>query len=135
MFSMNQQLENLKQKSKTIAKRTLWITLIGLVVAGIGYVVWRNYNYSQGTRSGVLVKISEKGWLFKTYEGQLNLAGSGGMMTPQSMWDFSANRAAYQQMQALEGKAVSLHYNQKVNAFPWQGDTDYIVDSAVPVGQ
>lgn len=132
---MNQQLENLRQKSKTIAKRTLWVVLIGLFLAAIGYFLYRNYNYSQGTRSGVLVKISEKGWLFKTYEGQLNLAGSGGMMTPQSMWEFSATRAAYNQMQTLEGKAVSLHYNQKVDAFPWQGDTDYIVDKAEPVSQ
>ena len=132
---MNQQLENLKQRSKTIAKRTLWISLILLILATIGYFMYRNYNYSQGTRSGVLVKISEKGWLFKTYEGQLNLAGQGGMMTPESKWEFSANRAAYRQMQSLEGKPVSLHYNQKVDAFPWQGDTDYIVDSAVPIGQ
>lgn len=132
---MNQQLENLKQKSKTILKRTLWISLIGLLLAAVGYFSYRNFNYSDGTRSGVLVKISRKGWVFKTYEGQLNLAGQGGMMTPQSMWEFSATGTAFQQMQALEGKMVTLHYHEKKQAFPWQGDTNYIVDSAEAVSQ
>ncbi len=129
---MSEFLTNAKASAARITKRVLWISLILSLVAAIGYFCYRNYNYSQGTRTGVLVKVSEKGWLFKTYEGELNLAGQGGMMTPQSMWTFSAQRSVFNTLQQNEGKTVTLHYNQKVSAFPWQGDTDYIVDSVTP---
>ncbi|MEY3194954.1 MAG: hypothetical protein RIQ78_1051 [Bacteroidota bacterium] len=50
------------------------------------------------------------------------------MMTPQSTWDFSAKDAAvYSELQKYEGKNVKCYYREKVDAFPWQGDTDYIV--------
>lgn len=123
-------LENSKQTAKKVASRTLWAVFIALLLAGIGYFIYRNYNYSSGNRAGILVKISKKGWFFKTNEGQLNLAGEGGIMNQQSIWDFSASEDVYQKLQSMEGKKVSLHYLQKVDAFPWQGDTDYIVDEA-----
>jgi preprotein translocase subunit SecF len=124
----NEYIENAKQSTIRMTKKILWISLIALIIAGISYFMYRNYNYSTGTRSGSLVKISEKGWLFKTYEGELNLAGSGGMMTETSKWTFSATKSAFIELQKYEGKQVTLHYDQKVDAFPWQGDTDYIVD-------
>jgi hypothetical protein len=50
------------------------------------------------------------------------------MMTPQSTWDFSAKDASvYSELQKYEGKNVKCYYREKVDAFPWQGDTDYIV--------
>jgi hypothetical protein len=83
----------------------------------------------------VLVKISKKGFFFKTYEGQLNLAGVGGgvIYNPanpnlNNIWEFSvANSATYEELQKFEGKSVTLHYKQKINGFAWQGDTDYFV--------
>jgi hypothetical protein len=75
----------------------------------------------------MLFKISKKGAIFKTYEGQLHLGGST-ILTTQSTWDFSVkNAAVYQTMQQFEGKNVKLHYREMVGAFPWQGDTNYIV--------
>ena len=71
--------------------------------------------------------------MFKTYEGQLHLAGSQ-MLTTQSTWDFSARDAnVYSELQKYEGKNVKCHYYQKVDAFPWQGDTDYMVYKVEPV--
>lgn len=130
---MSDFLTNAKAKTTRIAKRTLWVSLVLLIIAAIAYYMYRNYNYSSGTRTGVLIKISEKGWAFKTYEGEINLAGQGGMMTERSTWAFSATKSAFNQLQNFEGKMVTLHYNQKVSAFPWQGDTDYIVDTITPV--
>ncbi len=130
---MSDFLTNAKATTARVAKRTLWISLILLVVSAIGYYMYRNYNYSEGTRTGSLIKISKKGWLFKTYEGEINLAGTGGMMTETSKWTFSATNAAYHELQKYEGKAVTLHYNEKNSAFPWQGDTNYIVDGVSPV--
>jgi hypothetical protein len=124
---MSIQLEQAKQTAKKIARRTLWITLAGLLVASLGYYVYRTWEVSDGTRVGTLFKISRKGLVFKTFEGQLHLAGSA-MMSPQSTWDFSVkDDATYQQIQLFEGKPVKCHYKELINPFPWQGDTKYLV--------
>ncbi|MBL7826000.1 MAG: hypothetical protein JNJ57_05175 [Saprospiraceae bacterium] len=124
---MTVQLDHVKQKAKQVAKRTLWIVLASFLVFSAGYYFYRTYTISEGSRSGNLFKISKKGIVFKTFEGQLHLAGSA-MLTTQSTWDFSAkNAAVYAELQKFEGKMVKCHYKQMVHAFPWQGDTDYIV--------
>lgn len=120
-------LENTKKSARSFLRKTLIISFIGLLLAGIGYFMYRNYTISEGTRSGVLYKISKKGVVFKTYEGELNLAGSD-IMSDRSIWKFSgADANVYSALQALEGKQVRCHYKEKQQAFPWQGDTNYIV--------
>ncbi|TNE61659.1 MAG: 6-phosphogluconate dehydrogenase [Bacteroidetes bacterium] len=124
---MSVQLEKAKQSARKWLRRTIWIAFAGLLVFGAGYYVYRTYTISEGSRTGTLFKISKKGVLFKTYEGQLHLAGSV-MMSQQSTWDFSAkDGTVYEALQQFEGKNVKCYYRQKVDAFPWQGDTDYIV--------
>lgn len=121
------QLEQAKQSASKWLRRSLWALLAIFLVFATGYYFYRTYTISEGSRTGTLVKVSKKGILFKTYEGQLHLAGSM-MISQQSTWDFSAkNSQVYEQLQQFEGKTVKCHYRQKVDAFPWQGDTDYIV--------
>jgi hypothetical protein len=132
---MNLQLDNAKQSAKKFAVRTLWIALISGMLILTGYVMWRNYTVSEGTRTGTLYKISKKGYIFKTYEGQLQLAGIQ-MMTPESQFLFSAkSEAVYLQLQSLEGKMVKCYYREVEDAFPWQGDTDYIVEKVEAITQ
>lgn len=126
-------IQSAKQSARKWLRRSLWIALAGLLLFSAGYYIYRTYTISEGTRSGTLFKISKKGVVFKTYEGQLHLAGSM-MISQQSTWDFSAqNAAVYEKLQKFEGKPVRCHYRQKVDAFPWQGDTDYIVYDVEPV--
>jgi hypothetical protein len=126
-------LEQAKQGTKKWLRRGLWIALAGLLLFSAGYYFYRTYTISEGTRTGTLVKISKKGVMFKTFEGQLHLAGSM-MMSQQSTWEFSAKNAeVYAKLQQFEGKTVRCHYRQKVDAFMWQGDTDYIVYEAEAV--
>ena len=130
---MSVQLEQVKQKARRAFRITMWSLLVAGILTAIGYYIYRDYTISEGTRTGILYKISKKGVMFKTYEGQLLLAGSI-MMTQQSTWDFSAkNSSVYETLLKYEGKAVKCYYKQKVDAFPWQGDTDYIVDRVEPV--
>lgn len=127
------QLDQAKVSARKWFRRGLWMLLAGFLVFSAGYYVYRNWTVSEGSRSGTLFKISKKGVFFKTYEGQLHLAGSV-MMSPQSTWDFSAvNEQVYQQLQSYEGKMVKCHYKQKVDPFVWQGDTDYLVYKVEPV--
>lgn len=127
---MSVDTENFKTKARSIFRKFLFLLIAGFILFSAGYYFYRTYTLSEGTRSGLLYKISKKGKIFKTYEGQLQLAGST-IVTKASTWDFSVKDAAtYSQLQNLEGRNVRVHYKELVNAFPWQGDTDYLVYKA-----
>ncbi|MBK8557678.1 MAG: 6-phosphogluconate dehydrogenase [Lewinellaceae bacterium] len=124
---MSIQFDQAKQKAGKFLRRSLWVLFAAFLVFSAGYYFWRTYPKSEGTRTGILFKISKKGYVFKTYEGQLQLGGTS-LMTQQSVWEFSAqNQAVYEKLQTMEGKPVKCKYKELVNAFPWQGDTNYIV--------
>ncbi|MEL7022028.1 MAG: hypothetical protein AAGK47_10485, partial [Bacteroidota bacterium] len=84
-----------------------------------------------GTRAGDLIKISKKGYLFKTYEGQLKLGGIDLENEDEGLsdtWSFSVtNDAIYRKLEELQGQKVVLRYRQINKAMPWQGDTDYYI--------
>jgi hypothetical protein len=116
---------------KMARKIGIW-TIVIVVGGGLIYYGISAITYSEGARSGVLIKISKKGYLFKTYEGELALSGVGGyIVQPGSqgnVWNFSVkNKETYQKMQEFEGRSVSLKYKQKLRTFFWQGETEYLV--------
>jgi hypothetical protein len=120
-------MEVTKQKVGSFFKKLLWILVLSLVLFSVGYYFYRTYTISEGTRTGILYKISKKGKIFKTYEGLLQLAGVT-IMNKESSFEFSVDGDdVYTAMQNLEGKNIRVHYRQLVDAFPWQGDTDYLV--------
>lgn len=115
---------------KNIKKFFLWLVLIA-VIGTAGYIGACNITYSKGTRSGLLNKVSYKGVVWKTYEGELNM----GSITTRNengiignTWAFSIWRDdIYDQLQDYQGQPVKLYYRQKFKAMPWQGKTDYFV--------
>ncbi len=113
------------------AKRVFLLLLVlGLVGGGVYFWVC-NWTYSKGTRAGTLIKISHKGVVFKTYEGQLNLGGfreNASEGISGNIWEFSVwDDEVYQKLQNYEGRQVKLYYREKYKAFPWQGDTNYFI--------
>ncbi len=119
--------EQTKQKASSFLKKLLWISLLSLIVFSGAYYFYRTMSVSEGTRMGILYKISKKGKLFKTYEGQIQLAGST-IVSKASTWDFSVlDEATYNEIQKYEGKNVRLHYKELESAFFWQGDTNFLV--------
>jgi hypothetical protein len=89
----------------------LWLVLI--VIAGLA--AWTMFTlswaYSEGDRAGVLQKFSKKGWLCKTYEGELALYIVGGV-APQ-IWQFSTrDEALAKELGAAVGKNIQLHYTE-----------------------
>jgi hypothetical protein len=116
------------------------LPLIGiLVVFGIIFFTARySYTYSEGNRAGRLIKFSRQGFMFKTYEGEMNLGGvtnaANNSMMMNYMWDFSVtDQSVADSLLRLEGKDISVHYKQKMGKLPWRGDTKYIVDKIVEV--
>ncbi|MFN3394531.1 MAG: 6-phosphogluconate dehydrogenase [Candidatus Thermochlorobacter sp.] len=89
--------------------------------------------YSKGERGGVVVKITEKGYIFKTFEGQLNTLIPGAVgSTQQNMFYFSVERDRQDVIKALKeaaltGERVGLEYEEKYVQFFWRGDTKYFV--------
>lgn len=123
-----------KEGAKSVGQKIKWFFLYvvgGLVVAGLLFVWVAGWTYSEGTRAGELIKVSKKGVVFKTHEGQLNLGGfeSGNDGVVGNIWDFSTTKdEVYDRLQQLEGKKVKLYYRQRYKPMPWQGKTDYFVE-------
>lgn len=107
------------------------LVLIGLFVA---YVFLCGMTYSTGARTGIVIKISQKGYLFKTYEGELNLGGiseGDGTIMPTRIWQFSVQKndtATYNTLTNTQGKHVRLHYREVYKNFFWQSETPYLVE-------
>ncbi len=84
--------------------------------------------YSEGERAGVLQKFSKRGWICKTYEGEVAQYIVGGV-SPQ-IWNFSARDAGVaEQLHKAVGQQVRIHYAEH-RGLPTDcfGETDYFVD-------
>jgi len=109
--------------------------LVGIVVAVVaGYLLFVfNWSYSEGERAGWIQKFSSKGWLCKTWEGEMAMVSMPGSMSEKflfTVWD----DATAEQISKLMGKRVSLHYEEKAG-IPTTcfGDTRYYVTKITPV--
>ena len=109
-------------------RRTL-LMLVVLSIAALAAYTWfsLHYAYSDGERAGVLQKLSHKGWLCKTWEGELLLTPVAGTI-PEKFEFTVADDAVAAQLNPLVGKRVTLSYEQHrgvpTNCF---GDTEYFV--------
>ena len=115
--------------------------LFSIIIIGLLFVVFMMFgSYGDGYRAGALTKVSRKGVLFKTNEGEMfigtsieNADGdveSGGVIN--NIWYFSIknDEELLKKLDAalLNGHRVKLHYYQKYWKLFWVGDTKYIVD-------
>ena len=110
----------------------LWVVLILVmpillfVLYTVGALTW---SYSEGTRAGYLQKFSRKGWICKTWEGELAQAMVPGMAP--TIWNFTVRSdAAARQLNLALGRRVLLFYREH-RGIPSRcfGDTNYFVDS------
>ena len=102
--------------------------LVVMIVAGWTWLTL-SWSYSVGERAGVLQKFSRKGWICKTYEGEVAQYVVGGV-APQ-IWYFSVrDEAVAQQLFKVVGQNVQLRYREHrgipTNCF---GDTPYFAES------
>lgn len=88
-------------------------------------------SYSDGDRVGQVIKLSRKGYIFKTYEGELATLAKGQQATMISnsfLFTVKDEDIAKQIQQAMDsGKIISLHYEQEFFVFPWEGNTSYFI--------
>ena len=116
---------------------TLWMLgLVAAIAVVIGLYIFAalSWSYSNGERAGFLQKISAKGWVCKTWEGELSLVSLPGA-TPEKFLFTVRDAAVAKQVNAAVGKRVALTYEQHVG-LPTScfGDTEYFVVSLKEMG-
>jgi hypothetical protein len=112
--------------------------VVALLVVGIkGCTTIGGMTYSEGERSGVVTKFSQKGALIKTWEGELSMGGftNGGKA---SVWEFSVSDPAVVEKihhaQRAGGQWV-LKYRQQYQKQSWKGMTEYFVVDVFQTGK
>jgi hypothetical protein len=116
--------------------RAAFVLALAVLAVLAGYVfVVMFWSYSSGERAGWVQKFSKKGWLCKTWEGEMAMVSMPGTTSEKfqfTVWD--ADVAA--QINKAMGKRVSVHYEQKVG-IPTDcfGETDYFVTSVKVVDE
>ena len=108
--------------------KSLTILLVSAIALFRLYVyVALNWSYSSGERAGFLQKVSNKGWICKTWEGELSLVAMPGA-APEKFLFTVRDEVIAQKVSAAAGKRVTLNYEQH-KGLPSScfGDTDYFV--------
>ena len=114
--------------------KSLTILLVSAIALFSLYVyIALNWSYSSGERAGFLQKVSHKGWICKTWEGELSLVAMPGA-APEKFLFTVRDEAVAQKVSAAAGKRVTLNYEQH-KGLPSScfGDTEYFVVDVKPI--
>ncbi|HSD37623.1 MAG TPA: hypothetical protein VLC92_08940 [Rhodocyclaceae bacterium] len=116
-----------RQTGKALVIFSGVVVVIALLLAAYTWITLR-WSYSDGERAGYVQKFSRKGWLCKTWEGDLAMVNLPGQ--PAEIFSFSVrDDAVAAQINTLVGKRVALHYDQHIG-IPTTcfGETSHFVD-------
>jgi hypothetical protein len=97
-----------------IGKLRVLISLLVIAALAVGYF-WSalSWSYASGERAGWVQKLSRKGWICKTWEGEMAMVSMPGTLTEKfafTVWD----KSTVKQINKLMGHRVNLHYEQRV---------------------
>ena len=124
------------QTTSPARRRVAWILGLVLLVPVLMAALWTwgtlSWAYSEGDRAGVLQKFSRKGWLCKTYEGELALYVVSGV-SPQIWYFTTRDEELAKRLGAAVGQDVRIQYNEH-RGVPTScfGDTPYFAHSFAP---
>ena len=114
-------------------KMMFWLLLVPIVLIVGYFAVVLNWNYSTGDRAGWVQKLSRKGWLCKTWEGEMAMVSMPGAI-PEKFLFTVRDDAVAESINKVMGKRVTLHYEEKVG-LPTScfGETRQFVTSVLQV--
>jgi hypothetical protein len=112
------------------------LVLFGLLAAvgATALYLWAaaTFTYSSGERAGYVQKFSKKGWICKTWEGELAMASLPGALP--ELFTFSLrDDAVAAEINKYLGSRVTLHYEQHLGLPSCFGETSYWATSVRPV--
>ncbi|QJP35642.1 6-phosphogluconate dehydrogenase [Nonlabens sp. Ci31] len=105
--------------------------ILGVILATIVLlaVIWYSFiyfaTYSDGYRSGELIKFSHKGVIVKTWEGEISQGISGAQIFSFSVLDNKTE--VIKKLKEYQGEYVQLKYEEKFSTFFFWGDTKYFI--------
>jgi len=115
-------------------KKLIALVVVVLILVVVGWIAF-DADYSEGYRVGQIIKLSHKGYIFKTWEGTLDFGylqqdPTGGVAT--RLWDFSVRDSDEQVRKDIDtaiaaNAKVKLYYREKYFRWPWLGDTKHFV--------
>lgn len=114
--------------------KSFFILALGALALFALYIfIALQWSYSTGERAGFLQKVSNKGWICKTWEGELSLVAIPGA-APEKFLFTVRDEAVAQKISAAAGKRVTLNYEQH-KGLPTScfGDTDYFVTGVTEI--
>jgi len=116
---------------RKMALKIALLLILAVVVVCTGYVmIVLNWSYAKGERIGYVQKFSEKGWLCKTWEGELQMLPVPGAI-PEKFLFSVRDQAVISKINSSMGKKVSLFYEQHkgipTNCF---GESEYFAVDA-----
>ena len=128
-----------KRRTKKVVKIG-FISLLVIALAVFAFLYWATYE--EGVMAGKVLRISEKGMLFKTYEGKINLETFGALRGASPIaesFDFSVYKSEKELIEelrkvSLSGERVNLYFEKHYLTFPWRGDTKYFVTRVERLG-
>jgi len=113
-------------KSKAI-KTIVGLVVVVIVLAGGYLYAVLNWSFSKGDRIGYVQKFSEKGWICKTWEGELQMPPVPGALSEKILFSVR-DKAVISKLQSALGKRVSLSYGQH-KGIPTKcfGESEYFI--------
>ncbi len=113
-------------------KKTLIFILGGLALLYLLYFAFIYFvPYSEGTRTGELIKFSKKGVISKTWEGEISQGISGAQIFQFSV--LKNKPEVIEKLQENEGNYVKLAYVERYATFLFWGDTKYFINEVEEV--
>ena len=107
-------------------RKILFIFITTIVLGITLYFTFLYYaTYSEGDQTGQLVKFSHKGYVFKTWEGEISKGIYGTQVFKFSVLD--KDTEVINQLKELQGDYVKVTYVERFKTFPWWGDTRHFI--------
>jgi hypothetical protein len=95
--------------------KRIFLALLILVLLVVGYFsLALKWSYSSGERAGWIQKLSNKGWICKTWEGELALVSLPGSATVEKFQFTVHDDKVAADITEVMGRRVTLHYEEKV---------------------
>jgi hypothetical protein len=122
----------------TNTKKVVYLICTVFTVALIAIIYYRYYFvFGEGVKAGQLNYFVKKGYVFKTDEGRLILAGiqsqqPGHITSNEFIFSVSDDKIA-DKLNHNAGSFLQLHYKEYLHSLPWRGISHFVVDSVVSV--
>lgn len=119
-------------------RKVLLISISSLLVIFAVFIFIRYYFvFGEGVKAGELNYIVYKGYVFKTYEGNLIQSGirsrAAGSIESYEFKFSVEDQAVADSLMHCSGKQLELHYKEYLKPLPWRGVSEYVVDGIISV--